>query len=99
MKRQMTQEQHERQRHRERSGRYSKVNPCYRCGKSAGENYTSVLDSECDSLGNNWGDSALCLCWPCGGYMAKLTETNPQAAWDELQSPKWGKFPQATGDE
>ena len=42
------------------AGRYAKVNPCYRCGRSAGEDYQS--DRRTDDLVN---DEAICLCRPC----------------------------------
>ena len=45
--------QQKRQKHRARDGKYDKVNPCYICGNSAGENYVSDqrTDSQ-DSEGN-----------------------------------------------
>src|SRR3990167_5303137 len=67
--------QQQRQKHRSRNGKYDKVNPCYICGKSAGENYFS--DQRTDSLdseGNEWGDQALCLYGRCCGKLAKLPD-------------------------
>jgi len=55
----MTESQRRRQSHRDR-GRYAKVNPCYVCGKSAGESYYSHHDTD-----GVLGDELLCLCESC----------------------------------
>jgi len=61
--------------HRE-NGRYAKVNPCYLCGKSAGQDYCSDRRTDMiDSAGNNWGDIALVLCAKC----AKKLDAMPDA--------------------
>lgn len=52
-------------------GRYAELNPCYVCGKSAGENYRS--DSRTDT--DDFGDIALVLCDPC----AEKGEAMPDA--------------------
>lgn len=76
------------------NGRYSKTNPCYRCGKSAGVDYFSVLADTSDSLGNHWSDTALCLCLKCAMYLEELTEKDPAAAWSEVTSKEYGTLPQ-----
>lgn len=52
--------QAQRQDYRE-GGRYSKVNPCQACGKSAGVEYYShpLTDT------GGWDDIAICLCKRC----------------------------------
>lgn len=55
----MTPAQYKRQKHRER-GRYAQVNPCYVCGRSAGENYESHPDTDCSI-----NDELICLCRRC----------------------------------
>ena len=62
----MTPKQFRRQKHRE-GGRYAQVNPCYVCGKSAGEQYFSHPDS--DHLIN---DELLCLCQKCIDKYGKI---------------------------
>lgn len=89
----MTTKQRERQKrqHRER-GRYAKVNPCYRCGKSAGVDYLSSAHTDtADELGNEWHDIALCLCEPCAVHLAQLT---PTAAWADVTHADYGRLPQ-----
>lgn len=86
----MSRNQRLRQGHRDRTGRYAQVFPCYRCGTSAGEDYFSFNADTRDSLGNDWHDTALCLCKPCADYMLTLS---PEAAWAET-SNRWGKLPQ-----
>ncbi len=76
-------------------GKYSRVNPCYRCGKSAGIDYCSFLGDDTDACGNHWYDVALCVCEKCWIYLDELT---PEAAWAETSSPNWGKFQQGKGD-
>jgi len=64
-----------RQKHRAPDGKYAKVNPCYICSKSAGEDYFSDPRTDTkDSEGNEWGDVALCLCCRCCGKLAKLPD-------------------------
>jgi len=53
----MTDAQRQRQHYRSR-GRYSKVNPCEVCGRSAGDSYCSLPD--CNSTG-----FGVCLCDRC----------------------------------
>lgn len=79
-----------RQDHRD-GGKYAKVNPCYRCGKSASLEYWSHLCDEVDALGNHWHDTALCICAKCAAHLEKL---DPAAAWAETLSPAWGSLPQ-----
>lgn len=81
----------QRQKHRERTGRYAQVFPCYRCGKSAGEDYASYNGDAVDVLGNSWHDTALCLCEKCAAHMQMLS---PAWAWAEASSPAWGFMPQ-----
>lgn len=89
----LTPKQRERQRHRE-AGKYAAVNPCYRCGKSAGVEYFSVLCDEIDSLGNGWDDIAICVCQKCSSYLEGLLEMNPTEAWADVTDPNYGKHPQ-----
>lgn len=77
----MTPAQQRRQKHRD-SGKYAKVNPCYRCGKSAGDNYWS--DRRTDSLLN---DEAICLCTPCRDLLDKMTDEQIVA---EVKSADYG---------
>jgi hypothetical protein len=66
----LTPAQRSRQQHRDR-GKYTKVNPCYACGKSSGVDYCSHPMTDCtDPDGRDWGDRALCLCPKC----AKATQ-------------------------
>lgn len=46
---------------RHKDGRFKNLNPCYVCGKSAGDNYWS--DHRTDT--GEFGDIALCLCGDC----------------------------------
>lgn len=80
-----TKKQQQRQEYRER-GQYAKVNPCYRCGKSAGVEYES--DPRTDDLVN---DEALCLCGPCAQLLVQL----PDAEFlIEVARPDYGHLPQ-----
>jgi len=73
-------------------GRYAKVNPCYRCGKSAGVDYLSDRRTDMtDSCGNKWDDIALCICQRCAVYLDKLDDA---AAWADVKHPNYGKHPQ-----
>jgi hypothetical protein len=85
--------QNERQRHRD-NGKYAKVNPCYRCGKSAGVDYCSFLADTTDECSNAWDDKALCVCGRCNSYLWSLYRIDPSAPWDEAMSSEWGKLPQ-----
>jgi hypothetical protein len=51
-------------------GKYSEVNKCYGCGKSAGVNYFShpLTDT------GDWGDEALVLCEKCADETYYFTE-------------------------
>lgn len=77
----MTPAQNKRQAYRSR-GQYAKVNPCYRCGKSAGEDYRS--DRRTDDLID---DQAMCLCDPCANLLAALTD---EELFIELARPDYG---------
>lgn len=71
----MSPAQRERQRseHRDR-GRYSQVNPCYVCGRSAGLNYFSHPLTDCrDSEDVGFGDLGLVLCPRCATATDKIT--------------------------
>lgn len=65
----MTPKQRSRQDYREK-GKYSVVNPCYACGKSAGVDYSShpLTDT------GGWGDIALCLCQKCWDATSELAD-------------------------
>jgi len=79
--------QRERQLHRD-AGKYAKVNPCYRCGKSAGIDYYSDERTDTkDSEGNEWGDHALCLCERCANHMHTLSDAE---AWAEVHRDDYG---------
>jgi hypothetical protein len=75
-KTQQTPAQRERQRSKHRNaGRYAKVNPCDRCGRSAGVDYYS------DPRHEQHGGYGLCLCEPCADMLASLSdESYAQAA-------------------
>src|SRR4051812_28664957 len=60
----MTGSQQRRQRHRDQVGRYDKVNPCYVCDKTAGENYGSHHDTD-----GAINDELICLCKPCHKFL------------------------------
>lgn len=64
-----TAKQRQRQDYR-KNGRYSLVNPCYACGKSAGVEHSShpLTDT------SEWGDLALCLCHKCWEATYEMTE-------------------------
>jgi hypothetical protein len=89
----MTWQQRERQKreHRDEEGRYAQVNPCYRCGKSAGADYFSgpYVDRG-DPTGRSWGDQMLCTCEPCANYLHKL---GPEEIAAEVDSKLWGRLP------
>lgn len=63
----MTSNQRERQDHREH-GKYSKVNPCYVCGKSAGVDYNAHPDTD-----GEINDELICLCDKCYKKLAHLS--------------------------
>lgn len=67
----MTTKQKDRQSYRSK-GKYSVVNPCYACGKSAGVDFSShpLTDT------GEWGDVALCLCHKC--WTATSEFKNPE---------------------
>lgn len=76
----------ERQRNEHRSnGRYAKVNPCCRCGESAGAD--PYGDRRTDNIIN---DEAICLCVDCVNLMDKLTDEQLIA---EINRPEYGKLP------
>lgn len=77
-------------------GRYAKVNPCYRCGNSAGVDYWSDARSDRTILGYNVGDEALCLCKNCATIMADMTDAEFLA---EIQRDDYGKLPQGKKTE
>lgn len=88
----MTSNQHERQKHRGRDGRYDKVFPCYRCGKSAGVDYFSgPFVDRADERGEDWSDEMLCLCEPCAKHMWPMTGAECEA---EVSDANWGSLPQ-----
>jgi len=64
-----TTKQRQRQAYRT-NGRYSLVNPCYACGKSAGVEYS------CHPLTDtgDWNDTAICLCHKCWQATYQMTE-------------------------
>jgi hypothetical protein len=64
----MSWKQSERQKTREKSGQYAKMNPCECCGKSAGADYYS--DDRCNRLGGH----GLVLCWTCCERLSGITE-------------------------
>lgn len=91
----MSRRQAERQRHR-RNGKYARVNPCYLCNKSAGEDYTShPLTDANGSDGVGFGDMALCICAKCYEATKDMTTTVEVAAY----SAKVFSGPLPTGDE
>lgn len=63
----MTPKQQKRQKHRT-DGKYAKVNPCYVCGESAGEDYCSHPDT--DGL---IADELLVLCDRCAVQLEDLS--------------------------
>lgn len=88
----MTPKQRQRQDSEYRArGKYAKVNPCYRCGKSAGIDYCSDHRTDTDIGDRAIGDQALCLCDPCGTYMANLTDDQFLA---EIDREDYGHLPQ-----
>ena len=54
------------------SGKYTKLNPCEGCGKSAGANYYS--DERCNTL-----VKGLVLCCKCATRLAKLSDAEYSA--------------------
>ena len=88
----MTPRQRQRQGKQYRDGgKYAKVNACYRCGKSAGIDYSSFNADITDSLGNDWNDKALCVCESCCIYLGTLSDVQ---AWADVNHPDYGKHPQ-----
>lgn len=95
MKKERSAAQNARQaREHRKGGKYAVTNPCFRCGKSAGIDYFSVLADTTDPLGNSWDDVALCVCQKCAMYLENLVETDPAAAWADVNSPSYGSHPQ-----
>ncbi len=82
----MTPKQQRRQEHRDH-GKYAKVNPCYFCGKSAGEDYGS---HHCTDTGE-WGDEGLCLCTKCCVFLESLPDDE---ALRRLKLSDYGGNPQ-----
>lgn len=76
-------------RHREK-GKYSKVNPCYVCGKSAGFNYFSHdMTDSVSPLGASWGDEGLVLCAKCEIKTATLLEPDDFLAYAKGKGGKY----------
>lgn len=65
-----------RQRFRE-DGKYSKVNPCYGCDKSAGVDYASHPLTDC----GDWHDIAICLCMKCWNATCDMIEVEEFVAF------------------
>lgn len=65
----LTPAQRSRQEYRSR-GKYSKVNPCFACEKSAGIDYYShpLTDT------GDWNDLAICLCKQCFEATQDMTD-------------------------
>lgn len=85
----MTAAQYERQQHRA-AGKYAKVNPCYRCGKSAGVNYYSCRFTDAgDPSPYVWSDLGLVLCRKC----CTFTDKKPDEAFAEIRAGKWANWP------
>ena len=63
----MSKSQEERQKHREDDGKYVKVNPCYVCGKSAGEDYNAHPDTD-----GEINDELICICDKCYDKLGHL---------------------------
>lgn len=82
--------QQSRQRARNSAGRYEEHYPCFRCGKSAGADYTSDRRTdEVLSSGYRVDDRALCLCLPCGAHTNALGDDAFEA---ELRDSRWGQM-------
>jgi len=64
-----TWKQRERQEARSANGKYVKLNPCEKCGKSAGADYYSLPD--CNETGEG-----VCLCKKCGIELMKDPKYN-----------------------
>jgi hypothetical protein len=89
----MTGRQRQRQGSRSGDGRYAEHMPCYRCGKSAGEDYCSgPLVDRTDERGRSWGDAMLCLCEPCASYLDDLIKkpNGLDRIYAEVDGPRWG---------
>ena len=83
MKKPLTDAQIRRQRHRDH-GKYAQVNPCYGCGKSAGEDYFShPLSDQNGSDGKPWDDVALCLCLNCYNATKNMTRVDEFIAFSK----------------
>ncbi len=78
-----TQAQRERQNHREKSGRYDKVNPCYVCGRSAGVDYCSHGDT--DYL---FGDALLVICDGCSRALQALRGADALVRAKEMRAAR-----------
>ena len=85
----MSRKQQIRQGYRDR-GRYAKVNPCYLCGRSAGEGYNSHPLTDCvGSDGVPFDDIALCLCDRCAAATQNMTTTTEISRYaDQLSKGK-----------
>lgn len=77
--------QAERQRVRDRSGRYEEISECEACGKSAGLDYGSRIVPEADTGPN--GDAGLVVC----ARKRCPASTLSDAEWAELLISKYGR--------
>lgn len=88
----ITPKQAMRQFHREKNGKYARVNPCNSCGQSAGVDYYS--DRRTDT--GRFNDIALVLCQRCCEHGESLPD-NEALAWYENgvewggEGPEWAK--------
>ena len=82
----MTPKQQQRQDYRA-NGRYSRVHPCYHCGKSTGiDNYESHHCTDAE-----WGDEGLQLCKLCNQFLSALPDAE---ALRRLHLADYGRHPQ-----
>jgi hypothetical protein len=65
-------------------GKYSKVNPCYACDKSAGVNYNShpLTDT------GDWNDLALCLCLKCWNATKDMVDVSEFLRYKQSKETK-----------
>lgn len=84
----MSWQQKERQSTRaKKTGRYTKLNPCEGCGKSAGANYYS--DDRCNS--RTWAGRGLVLCSRCGAKLENMGDVEGLAWLVEQETARRAK--------
>jgi hypothetical protein len=87
-----TRRQRERQKHRDRNGRYAEANPCCACGRSAGIEPLGHPLTDCEgSDGRGWDDIAIVLCPQCYEDTKRMTTRLEFEAYRQMQASPSGR--------